>query len=95
MIDVSIINDEIEALEAEDTNYETCEKLACLYTVRRELKQQEAEKRALESSDFLAASVGAPITDLMKVLDEHMEAIKALYPAEYEAVVSKIKSLHE
>lgn len=95
MIDVSIINDEIEALEAGETDYDTCERLACLYTVRNEMKQREAEKRALQSSDFLAASVGAPIADLMKVLDEHMEAIRALYPKEYESVVSKIKSLHE
>lgn len=95
MIDASIIDDEIDALEQEQTTYETCEKLACLYTVRRELKERKAEEKALQSSDFLAASVGAPIADLMKVLDEHMEAIRALYPAEYEAVVSKIKSLHE
>lgn len=95
MIDVSIINDEIEALEAGETDYDTCERLACLYTVRNEMKQREAEKKALASSDFLAASVGAPITDLMKVLDEHMEAIRVLYPKEYDTVVSKIKSLHE
>lgn len=95
MIDASIIDDEIDALEQEQTTYETCEKLACLYTVRRELKERKAEEKALKSSDFLAASVGAPIADLMKVLDEHMEAIRALYPAEYDAVVSKIRSLHE
>lgn len=95
MIDVSIINDEIEALEAGETDYDTCERLACLYTVRNEMRQREAEKKALASSDFLAASVGAPITDLMKVLDEHMEAIRVLYPKEYDTVVSKIKSLHE
>ena len=95
MIDVSIINDEFEALEAGQTDYDTCERLACLYTVRNEMKQREAEKKALASSDFLAASVGAPITDLMKVLDEHMEAIRVLYPKEYDTVVSKIKSLHE
>lgn len=95
MIDVSIINDEIEALEAGETDYDTCERLACLYTVRNEMKQREAEKKAMQSSDFLAASVGAPIADLMKVLDEHMDAIRVMYPKEYEAVVSKIRSLHE
>lgn len=95
MIDASIINDEIDALESEETTYEVCEQLATLYTVRNEIRRREAEKRAMESSEFLAASVGAPITDLMKVMDEHMQAIKALYPGEYDAVVSKIKSLHE
>lgn len=95
MVDAGIINDEIEALEAEETTYETCERLACLYTVRNELRRQETEKKALQSSDFLAASVGAPLPEMMKVLDEHMEAIRALYPQEYEAVVSKIRSLHE
>lgn len=95
MIDRSIIDDEISALESEDTTYETCEKLACLYTVRNEMRRQDAEKKCMESSDFLAASVGAPIMDLMKVMDEHMEAIKVMYPKEYDAVVSKIKSLHK
>ena len=94
MIDVGVIEDEIAAIEAEDeTTYETCERLACLYTVRDHLK---AKSDASESgaSEFLALAVGVPIQDLMKVIDEHMAAMKIVYPSEYSAIVSKIKALH-
>lgn len=95
MLDMGIIEDEIEALEQEETTYETCERLATLYTVRQEQNRRKAEERASQSSDFLAASVGAPLPDLMRVMDEHMEALRILYPKEYETVVSKIRALHE
>ena len=94
MIDVGIIEDEIAAIEAEDeTTYETCERLACLYTVRDHLKaKSDAGKSG--ASEFLTLAVGVPVQDLMKVIDEHMEAIKIVYPSEYAAIVARIKSLH-
>ena len=94
MIDVGVIEDEIAAIEAEDeTTYETCERLACLYTVRDHLKaKSDAGKSG--ASEFLTLAVGVPIQDLMKVIDEHMEAIKIVYPSEYAAIVARIKSLH-
>lgn len=94
MIDVGVIEDEIAAIEAEDeTTYETCERLACLYIVRDHIKaKSDADKS--EASEFLALAVGVPIQDLMKVIDEHMEAMKIVYPSEYSAIVSKIKALH-
>ena len=94
MIDVGVIEDEIAAIEAEDeTTYETCERLACLYTVRDHLKaKSDAGKSG--ASEFLALAVGVPVQDLMKVIDEHMEAMKIVYPSEYAAIVSKIKALH-
>ena len=75
MIDVGVIEDEIAAIEAEDeTTYETCERLACLYTVRDHLKaKSDAGKSG--ASEFLTLAVGVPVQDLMKVIDEHMEAI--------------------
>lgn len=33
--------------------------------------------------------------ELMAVIDQHMEAIKVVYPSEYDAIVAKVKSLHE
>lgn len=95
MLDVSIINSEIEALEAEDeTTYEVCEQLACLYTVRDGLTRKQIEN-SHTSSDFLVAAIGAPLPDLMRIMDEHMEAIKLIYPTEYDTIVKKIKALHE
>ena len=94
MIDVGVIEDEIAAIEAEDeTTYETCERLACLYTVRDHLKAK-SDANESEASEFLTLAVGVPVQDLMKVIDEHMEAIKIVYPSEYAVIVSKIKALH-
>lgn len=94
MIDISVIEDEIAAIEAEDeTTYETCERLACLYTVRDHLKAKSDVGKS-GASEFLTLAVGVPVQDLMKVIDEHMEAIKIVYPSEYAAIVARIKSLH-
>lgn len=94
MLDLSVIEDEISAIEAEgETTYDTCERLACLYTVRDHLKAKD-DGDSNASSEFLTAAVGIPVPDLMKVIDEHMEAMKIVYPSEYAAIVSKIKALH-
>lgn len=46
-------------------------------------------------SDFVAAASSVPFGGLMRVLDEHMKAIKLVYPKEYELVMRKIASLSE
>lgn len=95
MLDLGIIDDEIEALESEsETTYDVCQKLSCLYTVRNELKRRTGSAKK-PPSEFLAAAVGANVTDLMKILDEHMESIRVLYPQEYDALIERIKALHE
>ena len=44
-------------------------------------------------SDFVAAASSVPFSGLMQVLDEHMKAIKLVYPKEYELVMRKIIDL--
>ena len=44
-------------------------------------------------SDFVAAASSVPFCGLMQVLDEHMKAIKLVYPKEYELVMRKISDL--
>ena len=44
-------------------------------------------------SDFVAAASAVPFSGLMQVLDEHMNAIKLVYPKEYELVMRKISDL--
>ena len=44
-------------------------------------------------SDFVAAASAVPFSGLMQVLDEHMNAIKLVYPKEYELVMRKISAL--
>lgn len=43
------------------------------------------------TSEFLAACDGAPLEWVLDVLDEHMEAIRILYPKEYDAIVRAIE----
>ena len=44
-------------------------------------------------SDFVAAASSVPFGGLMQVLDEHMSAIKLVYPKEYELVMRRISNL--
>lgn len=47
----------------------------------------------LGDTEFLVAASMVPLSDLMAVLDEHMEAIRVVCPREYESVVAKIRAL--
>ena len=42
-------------------------------------------------SQFLAACDGVLMEDALNILDEHMEAIKVLYPKEYQAIVERLE----
>ena len=44
-------------------------------------------------SDFVEAASAVPFSGLMQVLDEHMNAIKLVYPKEYDLVMQKIRLL--
>lgn len=44
-------------------------------------------------SEFVEAASAAPFSGLMDVLDEHMNAIKLVYPKEYQLVMQKINAL--
>lgn len=48
---------------------------------------------AMSGSEFLEAASGVDHDRLMRVLDEHMDRIRAVCPKEYEAVLSRIRSL--
>lgn len=94
MIDMAVVEDEIAALEAEtETTYDICELSACLYTVRDHLKAKRHDES--KSSEFPTAAVGVPTPELMAAIDRHMEAIEVAYPSEYDAIVAKIRSLHD
>lgn len=45
------------------------------------------------TSEFLEACDGAPIEEMLEVLDEHMEAIRILYPKEYDSIIMRIGEL--
>lgn len=104
MIDLNEINDEIARLEHGNTTYAACEKLSVLYTVRSQLAAGEAPEKVERSissysyasapkSEFMQAVENAPLDGVMNVIDEHLEAVKALFPKEYNAVIKMIKEL--
>ena len=82
-------------LEKRDTTYATCERLAWLYIVHDHLTQRIVQEKAraaeMEGSPFLAACSGAEIAEILRIVNEHMEALRLIYPKEYSAVIEKIK----
>jgi hypothetical protein len=98
VIDLETIEREISELETRDTSYRLCERLSWLYTVRDHLKPQAKQDSALvpqmQGSDFLKAASGTRCTDLLKVIDEHLETIKLLYPKTYDSLLERVRSLH-
>lgn len=102
MVSVEEVEREILELEHRDTSYAVVERLCWLYVVRDHLRKSEVAEQAaqpakmtgdLGESDFLVAASMVPLSDLMAVLDEHMEAIKVICPREYQALMAKISSL--
>lgn len=96
------IDDEIAKLEHSDTTWGNCEKLSILYNVKNGIVPNTKMESPIESrnvaysyasSEFMAAVQGAPIEQLLKILDEHFEVIQVLFPKEYDAVIRKIKEL--
>lgn len=103
MVSLGVIEQEIMDLERRDTSYAVCERLCWLYTVRDHLRARKeevpasSEKRTLRTggSEFLDAASGCAADDVMCVIGEHMEAIRMVAPREYDAVVAKLRSLHD
>lgn len=97
MIDLETIEREISELETRDTSYRLCERLSWLYTVRDHLMPQAAQDSALvpqiKGSDFLEAASGTRCTELLKVINDHLETIKLLYPKTYSALIDKVRQL--
>lgn len=65
------------------------------YSQAAEPEKKAGHVQIEPTSDFLEACNGAKVEDVLRVMDEHMEAIAVLYPKEYEAVVGKIRITHK
>lgn len=100
MIDLETIEREIDDLEHREASYRLCQRLSWLYSVRDHLtakmyppEGKTALKSSLSGSEFLDAANGKPYEDVMKVVDEHLETIRLLYPKTYSSLVDKIREL--
>jgi hypothetical protein len=97
-MDLGMIEREIRELEGSETCYKACERLAWLYICRDHLKHVPISERVpepapVEGSEFVMAASVADPEGLMRVLDEHMEALKVVQEKEYESVMRKIREL--
>ena len=99
MLSVEEVERTILELEKRDTTYATCERLAWLYIVHDHMTQRIVQEKAraaeMEGSPFLAACSGAEIAEILRVVNDHMEALRVIYPKEYEAVTKKILDTKE
>ena len=97
MIDIDMIEAEIDKLESRDTSFYTCRKLAILYYVRDHLRPQAKADSTLlprmEGSDFLRSASGKNCKDVMRVIDEHLEAIRLVYPKTYDGLIERVRKL--
>ena len=93
-MNIEEINSEIERLEVSQTNYENCSKLSILYIIRDHMaKPNRIAEYNNPTSEFLNVVGGAPVNDVLLIIDEHMECMKLLYPKEYSAIINRIKNL--
>lgn len=97
MVSLETVEREIDELEARETTYRVCERLAWLYVVRDHLRPtSKAESMTVpdsEGSEFMRAAGGKKVRDVMSVIDEHLETLHMMYPATYSAVIDKIRQL--
>lgn len=92
-MDMHEIEKEISILEQSDTTYQNCSKLAVLYSIRDHQSKKKMAEYSHASSEFLSVAYQAPIDDVMRIIDEHMDAIQLLHPKEYSAIINKIKAI--
>lgn len=99
MVSLETIEREIDELLSRDTTYAVCERLAWLYVVRDHLrasyKASDFGAASMSGSEFLEAASAARYEDLMRVLDEHMQALMVVQPRAYESLMSKIRAAGE
>ena len=44
-------------------------------------------------SEFVEAASAVPFSELMEILDKHMDSIKLVYPKEYSSIIYRLKSM--
>jgi hypothetical protein len=98
MISLETIEQEILELETRDTTWTNVERLAWLYVVRDHLvNNRRGELLETFVSDnlgeFLDACNGLALPEILSVLNEHLEAIKLIYPREYDLIIQRLKKL--
>lgn len=92
MISLEEVTKTIDEIESRPLTLASVGNLAALYIVRDNVEKASKPVR-VSGSDFLDACSGVDVEALLAILDEHMDAIKAIYPKEYMALIQKIQLL--
>lgn len=102
MFSKSELLDAIDELEMSPSTYQNAEKLATFYLLYDHLYVKQEPVSRIESvnevivdeygdSEFLQIVAGMKAYEVWIVLDELMEAVKALQPSLYAATIDKLK----
>lgn len=83
----------VRELEQSPPTYQTCSKLADLYTILDHLKSRESYSESAPKTDFRKAITGKDINKVLGVIDELMEATQVLNPKLYENVLMRMEEL--
>lgn len=111
MVSLDDIEEAIASLESSsDSRFSVYERLSILYTCRNELRSRETQEQEPETkaedfagvqmpevsgSSFLDALSGKDMAAVMSVVDAHMQAVKAVFPREYDDVVAKLRAIQK
>lgn len=95
MLSLQKINDTISDLEMSDTNLNVMEALAHCVTVRNHLLGKDVSQftRTMEGSEFLEAASNVDVKPLLGIINEHLEAVRIVYPKEYNDIVERVRAL--
>ena len=101
MLSADSIEQTILELEAKDTTFANCERLAPLYIVLDHIKGYQKPKTVKEGkpldvkgdSEFLKAINGRNSVGIWQIMDELMQVIQATRPKLYNKVIDDIKKL--
>lgn len=101
--DLREINGEIARLESLPLSHDQCGKLAALYIVQQSnqpepqaVNEQKPQPEvplpvAAGKSEFVQIAYNVPFDDFVSILDRHMDAVFALYPKEYQAIIRRLQ----
>ena len=95
-MNLDTVNKAIRELERLEPTYQTCQKLASLYIVRDHQMNNTASAVSAvidDDSDFIKLAKSKPIGEVLAILSGHMDAVRVLYPQEYDAVIQSIVNL--
>ena len=91
------INHEIEQLEPAEINTRNVQVLSSLYIIRNNFSKSTVSEiyifPDIKGTELNESISGKSVSDVLDILNEHMEVIQVLYPKEYKALIERIKDI--